>query len=161
LCCRAISEEKLRLTLYRTMKKFLFILLLLSTLSVSAQQRRIAHQTFDLEGIQGIELKLVDSCTVETWAGNTLLVEITVEMWVGYEEYKTDAPESIFKHFFEKGRYQVSGALEAGNVLRIQSKDAQRAVIRSPKGVCNESVHVRIMVPEDFKKTGERSWRRS
>lgn len=143
------------------MKNIFFLLLLLGGLTVSAQQRRTLHQTFDLEGIEGIELKIVDSCTVETWAGATLLVEITVEMWVGEKEYKIDAPESIFKHFLEKGRYQLSGTLEGGKILRIQSKDAQRATIRSPKGgVCNESVQVRIMAPEDFKKTGDHSWRK-
>lgn len=140
------------------MKNLLLFLFLLSVSVAWGQQRRILHQNFDLKGITAVEFDLRDEYVVELWAGASLLFETTVEMWEETQAGQTDAPEAIFKHFVEKGRYQVAGVLQNGNVLKVHSKDSQRAVIKTGKGVCSEKVQVRIMLPDTFQKTGDHSW---
>lgn len=140
------------------MKNFLLLLFLLSVSAAAGQQRRVVHQTFDLENISGLEFDLYDTYEVEPWAGVALLVEITVEMWEESASGQNDAPEAVFKHFLEKGRYRVEGVLHKGSTLTIKSKDKQRAVIRTAKGTCSEKVVVRLMIPDTFNKTGDHSW---
>ncbi len=144
------------------MKSFAFFLLLMGTASaLYGQQRRILHQTFDLEDIGALSFDLRDSShVVESWAGATLLVETVVQMWEETANGRADAPEAIFKHFVEKGRYQLTGVLIDGKVLSIRAKDTQHTTIRTAKGACSEEVSVRFMLPESFQKTGERSWAR-
>lgn len=135
--------------------------LLLLGLSAFGQQRRVMHQTYDLNGMASILFDIKDNYEVELWAGTALLIETTVEMWEINANGKVDAPESIFKHFIEKGRYQTTGSLLNGNQLRIQSKDMQRAAIRTKTGDCSEEVVVKIMLPDSFQKTGDHTWVRS
>lgn len=135
--------------------------LLLLGLSAFGQQRRVMHQTYDLNGIASVQFDIKDNYEVELWAGTVLLIETTVEMREINAKGKVDAPESIFKHFVDKGRYQTAGALLNGNQLRVQSKDMQRAAIRTKTGECSEEVLVKIMLPDSFQKTGDHIWTRS
>ena len=142
-------------------KQLLLVFLMLAGLSAFGQQRRVIHQTYDLDGIAAVQFDIKDNYEVELWAGTALLIETTVEMWEINANGKVDAPESIFKYFVDKGRYQTSGALLNGNQLRIQSKDMQRSAIRTKTGDCSEEVLVKIMLPDSFQKTGDHAWARS
>lgn len=143
------------------MKKGVFLLqMMLGVFVLTAQQQRTLHQTFDLSGVRQVQFELFDGYEVESWAGTTILMEVQVQMWEESNAGRTDAPESIFKHFLEKGRYQTSGTLVEGKVLKIKSKDMVRAQIRTARGVCLESVMVKILLPESFQQTGDHSWAR-
>lgn len=143
------------------MKKGVLLLQMLFWVAVlTAQQQRTLHQTFDLSGVKQVQFELFDAYEVESWVGTAILVEVQVQMWEESNAGRTDAPESIFKHFLEKGRYQTSGTLIEGKVLKIQSKDLVRAQIRTARGVCSESVGVKILLPESFQQTGDHSWAR-
>ncbi len=143
------------------MKKWLLFVFLLGTGSLLfAQQQRVIHQTFDLADIGAVHFDLRDAYDVELWAGASLLVETTIKMWEETAQGQADAPDAIFKHFLEKGRYHLSGTLLQGKVLKIQSKDMQRALIRTAKGICSEEVSVRLLLPDTFQKTGDHSWQR-
>jgi hypothetical protein len=143
------------------MKKWVFVFPIMLWVSVlAAQQQRTLHQTFELVGVAQIDFELYDAYEVETWAGSALLMEIHVQMWEAHSGLLTDAPDSIFKHFLEKGRYQSVGTLSEGKTLRIRSKDMQRAQIRTARGECSETVGIKILLPESFHKTGDHSWAR-
>jgi hypothetical protein len=144
------------------MKKggFIFSMLLWVTI-LAAQQQRTLHQTFELAGVEQVVFELYDSYEVETWAGSALLMEVQVQMWEEHSGLLTDAPDSIFKHFLEKGRYQSAGTLSEGKILKIRSKDMTRAQIRTARGVCSETVSIKILLPESFQKSGDHSWART
>ncbi len=146
--------------MYRTLHFSLASLLLAASSSLLAQQQRTLHQAFELNDITTVEFALNDSVEVIPWAGTVLLVETTVHMWEEQVLGRTDAPDAIFKYFIEKGRYQVTGTLLDGQVLRLQSKDMKRPIIQTAKGICTEKVTIRIMLPDTFEQAGPQQWRR-
>ncbi len=146
--------------MYRALYFLWIVFLLAASTPLLAQQQRTLHQAFELHDISGLEFALKDSIEIVPWAGASLLIETTVRMWEEHALGRTDAPDAIFKHFVEKGRYQVAGTLLGGQVLRLQSKDMKRPTIHTAKGVCVEEVVVRVMLPDVFEQVGPQQWHR-
>ena len=141
------------------MKKYLLLMLCCCAgLLLHAQQQRTLHQTFDLSDIKSVVFDLYGDYQVESWPGSALLVETNVEMWEENKLGLIDAPMSIFQHFVDKGRYQLSGTLINKDQLRIQSKDMSRAAIRSQQGYFTEKTTVRLLLPDNFYQTGDHTW---
>lgn len=122
--------------------------LLLSCVTISAQAQfsKTVHHTFETDQAKAITIELAGNVTVDTWAGNTVLVQTDIRMY--------NASKGIFTYFVEQaGRYEVLGSL-TGETLNIVSKDPKRDVIVSKIGDCVEEVNVKVLVPKTFAGEG-------
>ncbi len=133
------------------MKKTVIVILfaLLSASYVHAQLEKVLHQSFELNGVNNINLELYGEYEIEKWAGNSILTETSIQIY--------DATPGIFKHFIEKdNRYGIEADLSDENI-QLKSTDGERVAIRRKnKGgegykECYEFVKLRIFVPDDFK----------
>ena len=96
-----------------TMRKTAIVILfaLLSASYVHAQLEKVLHQSFDLDGVNSINLELYGEYEIEKWAGNSILTETSVQIY--------DATPGIFKHFVEKDkRYGIEANLTDESAIR-------------------------------------------
>ena len=100
---------------------------------------QVIHQSFEVGDHKTITLSLDMPYEVEIWAGNTILTETKVRM--------DNIPPSILKHFIQKGRYEIlENNLET--TLELSLKDLNRFPIKTKNGQAEETVNIRIFVPE-------------
>lgn len=134
-----VNELQLELTNMR-----LFVVAFLFTcfsVTVQAQVKKTLHQSFEIEGLDNINLDLIGEYEIVEWAGNSVLVETSVELY--------SASRDIYKFFKDQGRYDVK-ADTLTNAIHLASVDKERKPIKTKRGECFEIVRVRILVPEDF-----------
>jgi hypothetical protein len=144
-----------RITFQRTntMKKIIMgAMLLLGVLTVTvAQNKRTIYQTFETDSAKTILLDLVGFTDIEIigWAGNTVLTEVTVQLW--------DASPTILDHFVDLGRYKFEFKRD-GETASITTQTRERKVIKTkisgPNG-CLELSAVKIFVPDNYDWTAE------
>ncbi len=109
-----------------------------------AQLSKVIHQTFEIDSIQNLTIKLVGEYKLEKWAGNTILTETKVKI------YNTTPGD--FKYFIEeKKRYEIVAELN-GTIGTLFSFDSKRSSIKNKKTgeESYETVKVKIFVPDDF-----------
>lgn len=123
---------------------------LLVSLPAWSQWREILHQTFEVDSIQDVQLDIFGDYEVEPWAGNTILTETKVFLNCGNK--------NILTFLIEQGRYDLEGKPNGANLL-VVSKDKVRNPMRTNDKDCQETVRLRIFIPDDFTKTGEHAWR--
>lgn len=109
--------------------------------SISAQVKKIIHQSFEIEKLDNIKLDLVGDYEVIEWAGNSILIETNIELY--------SASRDIYNALKEVGRYEVI-ADTSTNLIQLSAFDKERKPIRTKKGECFEIIRVRVLVPEDF-----------
>lgn len=121
---------------------FLFI----ATASAArAQFTKTIHATFSARGIERVDLGVVDSVTVEPWAGDMILIQSDVRVY--------QASESLFEYLVgEADRYGVISSRE-GATLHLLSTEPERRTIQARAGTVREEVTVKVLLPEEF--TGE------
>lgn len=132
----------------------LIVLLLFSLcfgVQSQAQYRKVVHQTFETDSIDQIVLQLVGDLTIDTWPGNIIMTETTVNIF--------DASSGLVKHMMEAGRYEsLSARPNESMILTIASKDQDRKDIKVRRKVDGELVErkvfelvdVRVFIPEEF-----------
>lgn len=125
------------------MRKFLLfsIFSLLLICSAGAQIKKTLHKTYDIDSVNNISLNLVGEYEVLTWAGSTVLVETSIELY--------DANINIFKFFLKEGRYKIDLNLDDQTAAFV-SHDTVRKTIKTSKGQCWEIVKSKIYIPEEF-----------
>lgn len=134
---------------FNFVRVLLAVFLLLSSLPAWSQWREILHQTFEADSVREVSLDIFGDYQVELWAGNTILTETKVGIDCG--------SKNILTFLIEGGRYDLEGKSSDGNLLII-SKDKVRNPMRRNDKDCQESVQVRIFIPDDFEKNGEHGW---
>jgi hypothetical protein len=136
------------------MRYYLLLLLSLTLPSLLwAQNEKVIHQTFDLNGITQLTIDLVGEVEVELWAGDNALAETKIQIW--------DAPPHVLKFFIEeKKRYEVL-EVRNGEAMSLSANDPIRDPIRYKGNTCFETIRLRLLIPDSFQKVGEWEYRRS
>ncbi len=116
-------------------------MLMLFALTAEAQLQKILHQSFELDEIDHIALDLYGEYDIETWAGNTILTETSVQLY--------GANPSLLKFLVKKGRYEIESKGDGGT-MSLTSKDKNRTLMKYKGEDCFEFVKLKILIPEDF-----------
>ncbi len=132
-----------------------FFLLLIGALlpgAALAQNEKMIHQAFDLNGVDHLSLDLVGEVEIEFWAGDNVLSETKIQIW--------DAPPHVLNFFVvEKKRYEILETKNEKNLV-LSANDPIRDPIRYKETACFEAVKLRLFVPDSFEKTGESEYQR-
>lgn len=129
-----------------------FFAALTGSLPLHAQLQKVLHRPFEPDSAQVIVLDLYGEYQVQPWAGDNILVEMTVKLY--------QASEGLLKHFIEKEKRYEMEAVREGEVFKLVSKDKKRVPIKTPNGECFETVEVRIFLPDRFDPDGDHRWKR-
>lgn len=120
----------------------LLFLVTVTVASARAQYSKTIHKTFATRDIERIDVGIVDSVTIEHWAGNLILVQTDVRVY--------QASEGLFKFLVgESGRYDIVSSQE-GSTLHLSSAVPLREAIHAKTGTVRERVFVKVMLPEEF-----------
>ncbi len=125
-------------------------LLWLMAFSASAQQKKILHNTYDLDSIKTIHIDIYDKPEIVMWSGNYLMTETKVELYL--------ATQGIFKFYIEKKKRYDFVPTVNGTSFTLKSKDNTRKRIRTKKGECPEIVKVKIFIPDTYEAKGNNTW---
>jgi len=117
-----------------------FVFFLFSTLS-QAQFGKVIHQSFELDGINEVELKVSGDTELISWASSSILIETNIKL--------ANSNEFMLDHFIEEGRYEVLEESDS-EIMTLESKAQKRNPIKTKNGIVDETVSVKIYVPEDF-----------
>ena len=126
-------------------------LALLGSSLLSAQMERTVYQTFSLDSASTFQLDVVGFTEVEvkTWAGNTVLSEVHIQLW--------DASPEILDFMVENGRYRFLFE-KKGMVARLASEQRDRKLVKtklSNGAACREITKLKIFVPDLYGWTPE------
>ncbi len=129
--------------------RFLLVVLLYwaSAGSLLAQMERTFYQIFEVDSVQNVVLDAVNFIypEVHTWAGTSILIEVTVRVW--------DASPERVDGLIREGRYAFE-AERRGDVLHIYSKMRRREPIymfrERRKVKCLEQTTVKFFVPDIY-----------
>ncbi len=125
---------------------FLSLVLLSCTAVASAQFAKTMHSNFPTDGVEVIDIRLVDSVTVDYWAGNTILVQTDIRLY--------NASKGLFDFLTgEDGRYQVDASTE-GTTLNLVNVKPSRAPLQTKQGTCREEINVKVLLPVHFAGEG-------
>ncbi len=116
---------------------FVYLASLYTPVPSSAQ---VIHQSFEVGDRNAITLSLDAPYEVETWAGNTILTETKVKM--------ENIPPNILKHFINQGRYEIVEST-TDTEIELRLKELNRRPIRTKKGEAQETINIRIFVPDN------------
>jgi hypothetical protein len=128
--------------------RFLFSLLFIVLVNaLSAQSKRILHQTFSVENYNQINLNFYEeSFEVVQWVGNTVLTETNVALENGMKHLLNFHVDSL-------SRYEIVEVVE-GQTISLESFDMNRAVIaikyNGSELYPNELVDLVVYIPDTF-----------
>ncbi|MBL7808763.1 MAG: hypothetical protein JNN28_13165 [Saprospiraceae bacterium] len=124
----------------------LLSLLLLSSTGTFAQMERTMYQVFEVDSAQTVQFEVAGEYQVEEWAGNSILVETTVQLW--------DANKEILGHLIKEGRYDLATDSTSDpnpRQVRIYTKHIDRKPLKRRDGEkCLEIAVTKIFVPDTF-----------
>lgn len=124
----------------------IFFSFLFGQATLSAQMERTIYQAFEIDSSEVIRLDLVGFTHVEmlVWAGNTVLSEVSIQLW--------DASPEILNYFVDKGRYKF-GFEKKGTTASITTQVRERKVIKTkisgPTG-CQEITTLKLFIPDTY-----------
>ena len=128
------------------MRIVLSILPLFLSISLVAQIEKTIHQTFSLDSIDRVELNLTGEIIYETWSGASVLTETNIQLY--------NASKDLLKHFVEKQeRYKIEEQRSSPS-LNLASTEVDRRPIQYRGRVCDETVSIKVYVPEEFEISG-------
>ncbi len=124
-------------------KSLLLLLFLVMAFFAGAQVQKTFHQTYDVSGAEIIQLSLADGFEVQTWAGNNVMIEMTIKL--------SHVQQNVLDYIIhQEGRYVIKMDRPQDNIVQLVSKNPSRKTI-SVKGVdCEETVIVRVFVPDNY-----------
>jgi len=124
------------------MRYLLLLFSLLLSLSASAQMTRTMYQVFEVDSVKRVTLDLAGLYELNTWAGNTILIENNIEI--------SHASPEILDFLIKEGRYDVVSDTISPSEWRIYTKMRDRKPIKTPAGECTEIATVKIFVPDTY-----------
>jgi hypothetical protein len=116
--------------------------------SAAAQMERTMYQVFEIDSIKFIELDLAGIYELETWSGNSILVENNIQI--------SHASPEILDFLIKQGRYDVVADTVSASEIRIYTKIRDRKPIKTPAGECTEIATTKLFVPDTFIWTDDR-----
>jgi hypothetical protein len=125
------------------MKYTFTILFTFCAVLLFAQLEKTVHQTFNVTDAQNIMMKMNTTYELKTWPGDAVLVETNIKL--------ENATNAILNFVVESGRYEI--VLEDqgnGANFNLKEKNTKRAQLTTKNGIVNESVSIKIFVPEFF-----------
>ncbi len=126
-------------------------LLTLGGLLAAQDAHSDGHETFALDSVQLIELRLYDDYQTIPWGGNRLMVQTTVDLY--------GCREHILDFFHEQERYAVRDTT-IDRQLILSSVDTERKLALVKGKECYEQVTMRVFLPENFIADGLHRFRR-
>ncbi|MCC7467229.1 MAG: hypothetical protein IT261_13205 [Saprospiraceae bacterium] len=124
----------------------LLSLILGSITGLHAQMEKTMYQVFEVDSAQTIQLDITGEYHIEKWAGNSILVETTIQLW--------DANKEILGHLIKEGRYDLiadSTSDPHPRDVRIYTKYIDRKPLKRRDGQkCLEIAVSKIFVPDTF-----------
>jgi len=135
--------------------RYLLTIALLSYAAFSFAQdpADIYHRTVDLEEINQVSLEVYanDQLEVRQWPGDDILIETSVKL--------NNGKPHILKFFLEKKRWELAEEVN-GDQLQLVSADQTRRMVQGTEGTTSETVLIVVYMPEEFKETGNNTFRR-
>jgi len=126
------------------------LILFLSPSLGSAQFQHTFYQTFELsDSIKQLEISVSGNFKLETWVGNTILVETKVVLENGNR--------ALFNFLSKTGRYQIAGQ-QVDSTLQIKSEMEAPPMFITPSGPTREQVNTKIMIPDVFGSVDSLNW---
>lgn len=119
-------------------------LCLLVSQMAQAQMVRTLYQLFEVDSAQTITLEISDIYDINTWAGNSVLIETTIKLGNG-------SPE-ILDFLIKRGRYDVAMDTTSKEAVRLYTKmpDRDKKKLKTPAGEVTEIPEAKIFVPDTF-----------
>ncbi|MBN8680018.1 MAG: hypothetical protein J0M29_17445 [Chitinophagales bacterium] len=121
-------------------------MILLFAICANAQMERTMYQVFEIDSAQTVQFEIAGEYQVAEWAGNSILVETTVQLW--------DANKEILGHLIKEGRYDLvtdSTSDPHPRQVRIYTKYIDRKPLKRRDGQkCLEIAVTKIFVPDTF-----------
>jgi len=109
------------------------------------------HKTIDIDGVESITAAYDQEVEILPWEGSLIMVEVSVVMH--------NASPAVFSYFEKSGRYETLTSLEGEKMILSPKKKKQQSVmVKGVKKETFEEVSIKIMVPSEFKKVGEKEW---
>lgn len=127
-------------------KSILLCLAFFSIAMTQAQVQKTFHQTFDVTDADEIQVSLADNYDVQLWAGNNIMIEMTVKL--------SNVQQNVLDYVIhQEGRYNIKMLRPQENIVQLVSQNPSRKTI-SVKGVdSEETVSVKIFVPDTYNIT--------
>lgn len=130
-------KTKTRTKMTTLLYTFVYLASLYTPIPSSAQD---FHKVFELGENNVLSLNLDAPYEVETWAGNTILTKTTVTF--------KNIPPNILEHFIKQGRYEIVENV-TDTEIELSLKKLNRDPIRTKNGVAEETINIKIFVPEN------------
>lgn len=129
------------------LRSFLMLILILSpVIGLFAQMEKTMYQVFEVDSAQTIQFEVTGEYHIEKWAGNSILVETTIQLW--------DANKEILGHLIKEGRYDLATDSISDphpRHVRIFTKHIDRKPLKRRDGQkCLEIAVSKIFVPDTF-----------
>jgi hypothetical protein len=129
------------------------ILGLLSSAEANGQIRKIMHQTFELsDSIQFIQIDILDRPEVTFWPGNKIMLETNVKL--------ENASPGILEFLISEQERYVVDPEKQGEKLLLISRDNKRHPVRHKGNPVEETIVMRLFVPDEFVMNSENQLRR-
>lgn len=125
------------------MKHIFTFLFFFSLQNLFAQLEKTVHQTFNITDDQNIMVQMNTPFELTAWPGDAVLVETNIKL--------ENATNAILNYVVESGRYEIL-LQDQGNGanFNLKEKNTKRAQLTTKNGVVNETVAVKIFVPDFF-----------
>jgi hypothetical protein len=125
------------------MTRYLILVLLFGLITNRAESQTIKryHQSFEVEDITAINIDAVGDVTVNTWAGNTVLVEV----YVSSENGST----AVMKHLQAEGRYDLKWN-QIGKAISISNKMQNKQTVKIKGVEMVETIKYIISIPDTY-----------
>lgn len=124
-------------------RAFLSLFLFFCFITVASSQAvQRYHQSFEVDQVNAIDIQLEGNVQVETWAGNTVLVEVYVTT--------ANGSSAILTHLQKQGRFDLQFIAD-GNKALLSKKDVIRQPIKTKGVELDETVKYLISIPDSFR----------
>ena len=136
------------------MKKLLFLLFLLPGIGYGQTIFSIHfHNSFEIgDSIETIEFDLAGEMQIESWAGNTILIETKVK--------SEEASDRLLKFLKDKGRYDIISEKNNSTLVVRTKNNNQRGIITKSGDELLENITHTIFLPENFVKVEDNRYRK-
>lgn len=125
------------------MKHIFIFIFSFATTSAFAQLEKTIHQTFNMTDAQYIVVNISNGYELQTWPGDAMLIETTVKL--------ENATKAILDYVVESGRYKIVLQDQGGGSnFNLIEQTINRAKLTTKNGLVNETVSIKIFVPENF-----------
>jgi hypothetical protein len=125
------------------MKHIFIFIFTFATTSVFAQLEKTIHQTFNMTDAQNIIVNIPNGYELQSWPGDAMLIETTVKL--------ENATKAILDYVVESGRYKILLQDQGtGSNFNLVEQNTNRAKLTTKNGLVNETVSIKIFVPENF-----------